>query len=99
MLVHYLVSHLVAVITALASTLMVVRLLSTNRTPQSLAAWVLAVVFVPVAAIPLYFLVGARKFPSRAKRSMALPVATGKGPAIGPVARVLCELGAPPVRE
>jgi cardiolipin synthase len=99
MLVHYLVSHLVAVITALASTLMVVRLLSTNRTPQSLAAWVLAVVFVPIAAIPLYFLVGARKFPRRAKRAMAIPVAKGQGPAVGPVARVLCELGAPPARD
>ena len=99
MLTHYLLSHLVAVATALATTLMVLRLLSTNRTPQSLMAWALAMVFVPVAAIPLYFLIGARKFPRKAKRSMLPPAAPTDLPPPGPVARVLARLGAPPARD
>ena len=98
MLSHYLLSHLVAVITALASTLMVVRLLATNRTPQSLLAWGLALMFLPLVAIPLYFLVGARKFPRTAKRTMRTAPSRGELPPPGPVARVLCELGAPPAR-
>lgn len=98
MLTHYLLSHLVAVLTALASTLMVVRLLATNRTPQSLLAWGLALMFIPLVAIPLYFLVGARKFPRTAKRTMRTAPARGDLPPPTPVARVLCELGAPPAR-
>jgi cardiolipin synthase len=96
---HYLVSHLVAVVTAIASTLMVVRLMSTSRSPQSLMAWILAMVFVPVAAIPLYFLIGARKFPKKAKRSMLPPAAPAELPPPTAVARVLTDLGAPPARD
>jgi cardiolipin synthase A/B len=98
-LTHYLLSHVVAVATALATTWMVLRLLSTNRTPQSLMAWVLAMVFLPAAAIPLYFLIGARKFPRKAKRSMLPPSAPTDLPPPGPVARVLARLGAPPARD
>jgi cardiolipin synthase A/B len=98
-LTHYLLSHVVAVVTALATMLTVIRLLSTNRTPQSLMAWLLATVFVPAAAIPLYFLVGARKFPRKAKRSMLPPAAPTELPPPGPVATVLSRLGAPPARD
>src|SRR5277367_2474785 len=87
---HYLFSHLLTVITALTSTLMVVRLLSTDRTPQSLLAWILALTFLPLAAIPLYFLIGTRKFPRRAKRGMfATPAPATPAVQGGPVARVL----------
>lgn len=98
MLTSYLLSHLVAVITALASTLMLVRLLSTNRTPQSLLAWGVALMFVPLVAIPLYFLVGARKFPRTAKRTMRTAPSRSDLASPGPVARVLVALGAPPAR-
>jgi cardiolipin synthase len=110
-LAHYVLSHLLSVITAVATTLMVVRLLSTDRTPQSLVAWMLGLTFVPLAAIPLYFLIGTRKLPRRAKRGMfaiadpqarapiprhlTLPVAK----CTHPVARVLRDLGAPPPRD
>lgn len=99
MLTHFLLSHLVAVVTGLASTLIVVRLLSSDRSPQSLMAWVLGVVFVPLAAIPLYLLIGARKFPRKAKRSMLPPAAPGDSSPPSPVARVLAEQGAPPARQ
>ena len=98
MLTSYLLSHLLAVITALASTLMVVRLLATNRTPQSLMAWGVALMFVPLVAIPLYFLLGARKFPRTAKRTMRSAPSRSDLALPGPVARVLVTLGAPPAR-
>ncbi len=95
---HYLLSHLLTVITSLASTVMVFRLLSTSRTPQSLLAWVLGLVFIPLLAIPLYFLIGTRKFPRTAKRTTPLgPRATISPP--GAVARVLHGMGAPPARD
>jgi cardiolipin synthase len=72
MMGHYLVSHLLTVITALGSALMVVRLLGTKRSPQSLLAWIVGLVFLPLVAIPLYFLFGARKF-LKGKRGLALP--------------------------
>lgn len=62
MVLHFLVSHSLTMLTALGSTLMVVRLLATNRSSQSLLAWIVAMVFLPLLAIPLYFLFGARKF-------------------------------------
>jgi cardiolipin synthase len=64
---QYFVSHAVAVIVLLASIVMVVQLLDSKRTPQSMFAWLLAIVFVPLAAIPLFLLFGRRKFPRRAK--------------------------------
>jgi cardiolipin synthase len=64
----YLVSHVVAVLTALASLVMILRLLGTRRTEQSTIAWLLAIAFMPFIAIPLYLLFGARKFPRHAKR-------------------------------
>jgi cardiolipin synthase len=97
-LVQYLLSHAVAVVTALASMLMLLRLLGTNRTPQSLLAWALALLFLPLVAIPLYFLIGARKFPRTAKRTMRKAADKGELPPPGPVARVLCAIGAPPAR-
>ncbi|MEO7109118.1 MAG: phospholipase D-like domain-containing protein [Polyangiaceae bacterium] len=63
----YLVSHAFAVLTMLASLIMILRLLDTRRTQQSTVAWLLAIVFMPFVAIPLYLMFGARKFPRRAK--------------------------------
>jgi cardiolipin synthase len=92
---HYLASHLLTVITAIVSTVMVIRLLSTNRTPQSLLAWVLALIFLPLAAIPLYFLIGTRKFPRAAKRTMRPQPSSEVALESGPVARVLSATGVP----
>lgn len=99
MLIHYLVSHLYSVVTAIVATVMVLRLVSSHRTPQSLLAWILAMVFLPLAAIPLYFLIGTRKFPRTAKRKMRPPAPRAEDLERTPVARVLHAVGAPPVRD
>lgn len=98
MLREFLLTHAVTVLTAIASILMVLRLLATRRSPQSSLAWVVALTFVPWVAIPLYFLIGARKFPRTIKRRTE-SLAPRAGPPEGPVARVLRDLGAPPVRD
>jgi cardiolipin synthase len=64
----YVISHAVSLLTAVASLVMILRLLGTRRTEQSTLAWLLAIAFMPFVAIPLYLMFGARKFPRRAKR-------------------------------
>ncbi len=68
MVAQYVYSHALTVGALLASLVMLVRLFESRRTPQSMFAWLLALVFVPFVAIPLYLLLGQRKFPRRAKR-------------------------------
>jgi cardiolipin synthase len=64
---HYFLSHLLSVAATLTSLVMLVRILGSRRTPQSTFAWLLAIVFMPLVAIPLYLLLGSRKFPRKAK--------------------------------
>lgn len=63
----YVVSHGLAVVTVIATLIMIPRLLETRRTTQSTVAWLLAIVFMPFVAIPLYLMFGSRKFPRLAK--------------------------------
>ncbi len=80
------------------------RVLVTRRAPQSLMAWLLALIFAPWAAVPLYFLLGGRKFPRGAKGKRApprIPDAHAELPAghpAGDVPRVLRTEGVPGVR-
>jgi cardiolipin synthase len=100
----YMVSHAVAVVTVVASLAIAFRLLKSRRTSQSTLAWLLALALVPFVAIPLYLLLGSRKFPRRAK----LPVpgaakvllASVSDDVAGPIARVLRKSDvAPPRRD
>ena len=69
----YLAAHALTVLTTLASIVITLRLLGSRRSAQSTIAWLLALVFAPFVAIPLYLAFGSRKFPRRAKT--ASPVA------------------------
>ena len=70
----YLVSHAVVLVSVVAWLLMLSRISGSQRTPQSTLAWLLAFAFVPLAAIPLYLVLGSRKFPPRAKgRQLVVP--------------------------
>ncbi len=97
----YLLSHAVTVLAAIASFVMVAGLSGSRRTSQSTLAWLLAVVFMPFVAIPLFFLLGRRKFPRRAKRP-----GEGAGPSVwterdaqaSSIARVLQSSGVAPPR-
>ncbi len=81
MLRSYLVTHAVAVLSMLAALVPMFRVLrSGGRSSQSTLAWLLALVFVPLLAIPLYLLLGSRKFPRRAKLP-GRPTESGVAPA------------------
>ncbi len=67
LITQYIVSHGLTDVALITSLVMLVRLLSSRRTSQSTLAWLLAIVFMPFVAIPLYLLFGQRKFPRRAK--------------------------------
>jgi cardiolipin synthase len=96
---EYLFSHALTLIALLASIVMVVQLLDSKRTPQSTFAWLLAIVFVPLVAIPLFLLLGRRKFPRNAKRpSGRLPAATADDGDEPAVARLLLRSGVAPAR-
>src|SRR5262245_60621603 len=81
------------------------RVLVTRRAPQSLMAWLLALIFAPWISIPLYFLLGGRKFPRGAKGKHApLRVPDGRaglpeGHRAADVPRVLRTEGVPGVRR
>jgi cardiolipin synthase A/B len=64
----YLTSHAVAVLATIASFVIATSLIGSRRTSQSILAWLLALVFMPFVAIPLFLVFGRRKFPRRAKR-------------------------------
>jgi len=89
MSLSYLVTHVATALAAVASFVMVLGLMRGQRTPQSTLAWLLGLVFVPFVTIPLYFLLGARKFPRRAKRPVRLPAAVDDLHDAPPLARVL----------
>src|SRR5690242_7616933 len=84
---------------------MAMRVLVTPRAPQSLMAWLLGLVFAPWVAIPLYALLGGRKFPRGAKGKHAPPrISDGRLelPGTHPAAdvpRVLRTEGVPGVRS
>jgi cardiolipin synthase len=72
----YVTTHAVVLVTVLAWVVMLTRISGTQRTPQSTFAWLLAFALVPPLAIPLYFALGSRKFPARAKgRQLTVPPA------------------------
>jgi len=83
---------------------MAMRVLVTRRAPQSLMAWLLAFIFAPWAGIPLYLLLGGRKFPRGAKGKHAplrIPdarAALPEGHRAADVPRVLRTEGVPGVR-
>lgn len=66
-LTSYLASHALTVGAVVAWFLILSRSARPRRTPQSLMAWLLGFAFMPFIALPLYLLLGSRKFPRRAK--------------------------------
>ena len=67
MIATYLTSHVLTVLATIASLVMLSRVFESRRTPQSTLAWLLAIVFMPFVAMPLYLILGSRKFPRHAK--------------------------------
>jgi cardiolipin synthase len=64
---QYLASHAITLVAFLVALVMLVRWQDSKRSTQSVFAWLLGIVFLPFVAIPLYLLLGQRKFPQKAK--------------------------------
>jgi len=96
----YLLSHAVTVIGVLASFVMLARIKGARRTSQSTIAWMLGFVFVPFATIPLFLLLGSRKFPARAKGPAAKSErwTQGEMDRAPKTSRVLADAGVAPPR-
>jgi cardiolipin synthase len=102
MLRSYLLAHLSSVITAFASVLLTLHLLASQRSSQSVLAWLMALVFVPPLGIPLYLIFGTRKLVRHTRPPGRLPspeetaaVARATPGAQG-IQRVLAASGLPP---
>ncbi len=63
----YLLAHAAAVVSAIAAFAVMSGFGGSRRTSQSTLAWLLGLVFIPYVAIPLFLVVGSRKFPESAK--------------------------------
>ena len=102
MLTSYLYAHLYSVITALASVVLTLHVLASQRSSQSLLAWLAVLVFMPPLGIPLYLLFGTRKIGKRApatagRTALRDPAAVARAtPASQGIQCVLAASGLPP---
>jgi cardiolipin synthase len=99
----YLLTHGATILGAVAAFLVAVRFSGSKRSSQATLAWLLALVFVPVVSVPLFLLLGRRKFPSRSKvarqgasEGMGQPWSREDASSL---AGVLRQSGAPPPRR
>jgi cardiolipin synthase len=99
----YLVAHVSTVAAAIAVFVMMSGPGGSRRTSQSTLAWLLALVFVPFVAVPLFLVFARRKFPEKAKgpdddadRRAGIGE---KGTDKATIARVLGPCGVAPPRE
>ena len=95
----YLTSHLVSIVTACITVALALHLFSTRRTSQSLLAWLIALVFVPPVAIPLYVLFSIRKRPARPCPLVPASAEVAAQTVDVPIARVLTSSGLPAARR
>lgn len=97
-------SHPLVVAMHVVGILVAMRVLVTRRAPQSMMAWLLGLLFIPWVSVPLYVLLGGRKFPrgTKGKRTpLRMRDARGELPEGHPasgIPRVLRTEGVPGVR-
>jgi cardiolipin synthase len=100
---EYLLAHAATALAAVGALVMMTELGGSRRSSQSTLAWLLAIAFEPFIAIPLFFLLGNRKFPSHAKGPEAEAERLAKvnryGDNTPPIARVLRTTGVAPPRS
>ncbi len=58
---HLVTYYIFTIIVGLSMIFVLLHMLYRRRTPTSIVAWLLSIIFLPYFAIPLYFLIGSRK--------------------------------------
>lgn len=80
--------YLIGVGGAILVLLAIAKLLGDRRQPTNTVAWLLAIIFLPWFAVPLYLLVGGRKLQRLARRKSR--IVTARPPASTPTEHALC---------
>jgi cardiolipin synthase len=95
-LVDLLLSHLLSMVGFVMGAVLIAHLLIEQRASQSTLAWILAIVLIPYAGVPLYLVFGGRKLAGKALQKQRLYEAPGspQRPETG-LERMLCASGAP----
>jgi cardiolipin synthase A/B len=96
----WIVPHIFSVLGFLLAVFLLSRILREHRPPASTMAWLLAIVLVPYVGVPLYFMIGGRKYRRMAARKAPLyprtrATTSGGSEAQHAVERVLVTAGAP----
>ncbi len=97
-----LLEHTLTILGFLLAIYFTWRVLNEHRRPGGAIAWILIIIFAPYIGVPLYFILGKRKWVRKAHSKIPLYNAptkpTDKKSFINPVERVLISAGAPPIR-
>jgi cardiolipin synthase len=71
-MITWLITHLVSILVALLTLVFAASILGQRRPTGSAVAWLLAVVLIPYVGIPLYLMIGGRKFRRQARSKKLL---------------------------
>ncbi len=70
--VHVVTYYLFTIVVGLSIILVLTHMLYRRRSPASIVAWLLSIIFLPYIAIPLYFILGTRKRPHIGKSPISM---------------------------
>jgi cardiolipin synthase len=95
---EWIASHFLVVSGFLLAGLAIAKILSERRSPQSLSAWLLLIIFIPWLGVPLFLMFGGRKMQALmdSKGAVVLSQSPPGGCVDSPVEHALCSLGIPP---
>ena len=74
---RWLLVHILPTVGFVLALILLAHILREKRPPTSTLAWLMAIVFIPYAGVPLYLVFGGRKMLSRADAKPALETAKG----------------------
>ncbi len=93
MFFEFVLIHLLPTLGFVLALLLLAHILRERRSPTSTLAWLMAVVFVPYAAVPLYIMIGGRKLSRRGETKPMLHLSSPIEPADEGLEYQLASLG------
>lgn len=97
-----LLNHLASVVTVILTLVFVASILRAKRPAGTMLAWVLLILTFPYVGLPLYVMLGFRKFPSKLNRKIQLYTRrnfTTESPELVGIQRILSASGAPSAKS
>lgn len=97
------IEHIFTIFGFLLAVYFVWRVLNEHRRPGGAISWILIIIFAPYIGVPLYFILGKRKWVKKAHSKIPLYTHSSsiemKKSFVNPVEKVLITAGAPPIRS